>query len=539
MAEQAKSYTPTHLEEILERNEREFAAFKKLNPVEQTKYQAQMYLHYASTPWAFLRDCVFTLNQVSREEKTTQPYPSYLEYLQFLCALFLKEQLIAIPKSRRMVCSWSFISLYTHDTIFREGRFNGFVSKKEPDAAELVARAEFIYKQIPEWRIPRILLPKLKNDRMTTTPPVLEFPEINSKIQGFPQGADQLRQFTLSGLLGDECAFWEQAQKFYSASKPTIDGGGRMTLISSRSPGFFKKIVFDKMDSTDLNFKEVPPAEPKRPLEGVKVWRNPGNKFIVVDLHYTADPRKRGQKWRETVKASMPSRDFAMEYEDSWQAFTENPVFNDFNKALHVKVGKMPAESHLPLLITFSFGLTPSCIIAQLVGRSLKICKEFQEKGSIQKLASIVASTLSLEFPSWLNQDQIYVWADPEGFEKKENDQFSCVQALRKEGFTNIRSAEAIWETRKQATEDFLTKTYAEGPALQVSEECPVTIEALSGGYRYKDGTAEEEQANTIPVRDKYMRMAECVNYLCAAVSKKKTNTVGDIAVPTYGFQKR
>jgi hypothetical protein len=538
MAEQIKSYTPTHLEEILERNEREFSAFKKLNPAEQAKYQAQMYLHYASTPWSFLRDCVYTLNQVSQDVKAIQPYPGYLEYLQFLTALFLKEPLLAIPKSRRMFCSWNKVSLYTHDTIFREGRFNGFVSKKEEDAGELVARAEFIYRNIPEWRIPRALLPKLKNDRMTQDPPVLEFPEINSKIQGFPQGADQLRQFTLSGILGDECAFWEQAQKFYSASKPTIDGGGRMTLISSRSPGFFKKIVFDKLDALDLNFREVPPVEPLRPMEGVKVWRNPGNKFVVVDLHYTADPRKRGQKWREAVKSSMPSRDFAMEYEDSWLTYSENPVFQDFNKALHVKTGKIQVEAHLPLLIAFSFGLTPSCLIAQLVGRSLKIRKEFQEKGSVQKLATMVWNYLSLEFSGWIaKEDMAHVWADPEGFEKKENDQFSRVQTLKKAGFNRIRPGETIWENRKKATEDFMTKTYAEGPALIVSDDCPLTIEALAGGYRYKESTTEEEQANTVPVRDKYMRVAECVNYLCAAVSKQNRAVI-KMSTPSYGFQK-
>jgi hypothetical protein len=534
MTEHAKSYTPTYLDEILERNEREFSAFKRLNPVEQAKYQAQMYLHYASTPWSFLRDCVFTINQVSQDVKAIQPYPGYLEYLRFFAALFQKEPLLCVPKSRRMFCSWNFISLYMHDTIFREGRFNGFISKKEEDADELVSRGEFIFEHIEEWRIPKALLPSAKK-----TAGLLEFSEINSKVQGFPMGANQLRQFTLSGILGDETAFWPEAQSFYSASKPTIDGGGRMTLISSRSPGFFKKIVFDKLDAPDLNFREVPPVEPKVPMEGLKVWKNPGNRFVVVDLHYTADPRKRGQKWREAVKSSLPARDFAMEYEDSWQAFSENPVFQDFNKAIHVKTGKIPAESHIPLLIAFSFGLTPSCLIAQLVGRSLKIRKEFQEKGSIQKLAAIVWSYLSLEFSAWIaSEDMAFVWADPLGFEKKENDQFSCVQALKKQGFARIRCGETIWETRKQATEDFLTKTYGEGPALIISDECPVTIEALSGGYRYRESSTEEEQANTVPVRDKYMRMAECVNYLCSSVARQKKAGKVNIPTPSYGFQR-
>lgn len=539
MMQALKSNTFTDLDEILERNERDFSAFKLLNPVEQAKFQTKQFLNYGSTPWAFLRECVFTLNQVVEDRDPIQPYPSYLEYLKFLTHLWLNERRIAVPKSRRMFCSWNFISLYLHDTIFREGRFNGFVSKKETDAGELVARAEFIYQSIPTWRIPRLLLPKLKDNRMSIKTTSLDFEDINSKIQGFPQGADQLRQFTLSGILGDECAFWQQARKFYSASKPTLDGGGRMTLISSRSPGFFKNIVFDQMDSQDLNFPEVPPVTPKHPMPGVEVWKNPKNKFVVVDLHYTADPRKRGEEWRIEQKNSMPRRDFAQEYEKSWQTFDERPVFPDFNKELHVKHGSTVIEPNLPLLITFSFGMTPSCVIAQLVGRNLKVIKAFQEKGSVKKLATLVWNYLSLEFEKWLDRkDMVYVFAPPEGFEKKENDEFSSVQILKKQGFKNIKAAESIWERRKQATEDFLTKTYAEGPALSIPDDCSMVIDALAGGYRYKETEDDEEQANITPIRDKFMRMAECVNYLCAAVNRNKKSGDLNISTPSYGFQK-
>lgn len=532
MTAAARSNTD-YLGHILDRHEREFFAFKKMNPVEQAKYQAHQYLHYSTNAWSFQRDCVFTLNQVSQEMKATQPYPGYLEYLRFLTQLWLMEQLIAVPKSRRMFCSWNFISLYTHDTIFKEGRFNGFVSKKEEDADDLVSRGEFIYEHIPDWRIPRELLPKAKR-----TSGVLEFPDTNSKIQGFPMGADQLRQFTMSGLFGDECAFWPQAQKFYSASKPTLDGGGRMTLVSSRSPGFFKKICYDRLDAKDLNFRTQPPVQAQRPMEGIEIWRNPKNKFVVVDLSYTADPRKRGIEWREAVKASMPSQAFAMEYEKNWETFEEDPVLPDFNKDIHVRIGKIPIEAQLPLLITFSFGRTPSCMISQQVGRQLKLLKEFQVKGSVTKLGHLVWSYLSLEYSSWIARDNYHCWADPKGFEIKKNDSFSSVDRLNKIGFKNINAGEQVWETRKTATEDRLTKTFGEGPAFEISDECVITVAALAGGYRFKDSEGDEEQAQITPIRDKYMRSAECVNYVCAAVAMQAAIVKDDPPVPRYAFQK-
>lgn len=380
MIEIQPSVTPSDpLEPILERNERELFAFNALTGSEQTRFQLSMRKHYAENPWAFLSQCVLTLDQVS-QDNPIKPFPSYLEYLKFLCMLWQKEKLLAVPKSRRMVCSWNFIALYLHDAIFNSGRFHGFVSKKEDDAGDLIARAEFIYNRIPEWRIPRALLPRLKNGKMSKQPPLIEFEEINSKIQGFPQGADQLRQFTLSGILGDECAFWDQAQAFYSASKPTLDGGGRMTLISSRSPGFFKKIVFDQLDAQDLTFRETPPVPVKQPLEGVELWKNPRNKFVVVDLHYTADPRKRGEAWREGVRQSMPIRDFLMEYERSWQTFEGKPVYADFNRSIHVSKAALKPEPGIPLLLGWDFGLCYDNSTEVLTKAGWKLFKDVNPK---------------------------------------------------------------------------------------------------------------------------------------------------------------
>lgn len=525
------------LEPILERNERELHAFNLLTGSEQARFQLGMRHYYAQNPWAFLSQCVITLDQVSHTNPI-KPFPSYLEYLKFLCQLWQKEKLLAIPKSRRMVCSWNFISLYLHDTIFNAGRFNGFVSKKEDDAGDLIARAEFIYNKIPEWRIPRALLPKLKNGKMSKQPPLMEFEEINSKIQGFPQGADQLRQFTLSGILGDECAFWEQAQAFYSGSKPTLDGGGRMTLISSRSPGFFKKIVFDQLDAQDLTFRETPPVPVKRPTEGVEVWKNPKNKFVVVDLHYTADPRKRGEVWRETVRQSMPIRDFLMEYERSWQTFEGKPVYQDFNRTLHVSHTKLKPEPGIPLLMGWDFGLTPACLIGQLVGRQLRIFSEFLENdGSIDKLAPVVWNHLQMNYLPWMHgEDKILGYVDPAGFQRGQTDERTCADVLRAQGFKKLLPGPVGWEARRKSVEDFLTKTYGDGPAFILSEDdCTILIEGFGGGYRYPEKALTIEPSQIRPLKNKYSHPHDALQYMCAGATALRKQYGFTLPTPNYG----
>lgn len=531
------------LTELRERHDREKSAFFRLTQGEQARAQAAALMHYSEDPWAFLSDCVFTLDQVDGKDPI-KPFPSYREYIQFLAGLWQSQALIAVPKSRRMTCSWAFISLYTHDTIFRPGRFNGFVSKKEDDAAELVARAEFIFRNIPEWRIPRALLPTLKNGKMSKQPPILEFEETNSKIQGFPMGSDQLRQFTLSGIFGDECAFWPEAQKFYSASKPTLDGGGRCTLVSSRSPGFFKKIVFDQLDAKDLNFPEEPAAEVHNPLEGVEVWKNPRNRFVVVDLHYTADPDKRSTEWREATRASMPLKDFLMEYEKSWDTYEGQPVYSDFIKGIHTTRGPLDAEPGLPLLLGVDFGLTPAVVLGQLVGSQLRILREYIETdGSISKLAPKVWSDLSINYPAWTNvPENIITFIDPAGFARSQTDARTCASVLREHGFISVRPGPVPFDARRMSVEGYLLSHSKAGPGLMVSETaCPVLIQGFLGGYQYPENITENEPDKLRPIKNAFSHPHDALQYLCSGASGLRRTYQSQLkqpeSHPNYGFQ--
>lgn len=526
------------LDQLFERHENEKFAFEQLTEPDKARRQLLMRRVYADDPWQFQIDCVYTQNQVAKDHPI-QPYPAYLQYLKFITELWQHEKFLACPKSRRMFCSWTFLSLFLHDTIFHNGRHNGIVSKKEDDSGDLISRTEFIYHKIPKWRIPRELLPKIKNGKMSKQPPLLEFDEINSKLQGFAQGADQLRQYTLSGLLGDEVAFWENAQAFYSASKPTLDGGGRMTLISSRAPGFFKKIIFDQLDAPDLNFRESPPVPAKRPMEGLEVWRNPKNQFVICDIHYSADPRKRSEEWKMNVKNALPIREWLMEFERSWQTFEGRPVYEDYNRSIHVSTSTVRPEPGIPLLLGYDFGLTPAAILAQLVGRQLRILHEFVEtNGSISKLAPVVWSHLQLNYLPWLHgDDKIYCYIDPAGFQKAQTDERTCADVLRKQGFRKILPGPVGWEARRKAVEDYLTKTYGDGPGLTINADtCPVLIEGFGGGYRYPEKALEIEPQMIRPLKNSHSHPHDALQYLAAGATQLLKIYNIKMPIPHYGF---
>lgn len=189
--------------------------------------------------WEFLK-CVKTRDQVD-VKNPIKPFPLDLEYLRLYAKLWDKERFLVVPKSRRMIMTWTNVALYTGRAMWNVGHDYAFVSKKESDADELVQRAKFIAENL--YGIPAQVIPKCQYKYAE-----LRFPELGSSIRAFPQGSDQLRQFTFTGIFADEMAFWENAQNMYASSIPTLEGGGRFTAVSSPGPGFFKRLVFDQLD---------------------------------------------------------------------------------------------------------------------------------------------------------------------------------------------------------------------------------------------------------------------------------------------------
>lgn len=177
---------------------------------------------------------VYTLDEHDKDNPI-KPFPRR-EYFLPLIDLWQKEQIVLLVKSAKMMITWLFVALYLHDTMFNLGRHNFFQSQKEEAANFLIDRAKFIYSHQPHF---------LKQHKIRDVFGKLEFDAINSKIWGVPQGPDQIREYTPSGILSDEMAFQVEAEASYTASRPNITGGGRFTGITRPNRGFFHEMIKD------------------------------------------------------------------------------------------------------------------------------------------------------------------------------------------------------------------------------------------------------------------------------------------------------
>lgn len=205
---------------------------------------------WAQDPFEFLKEAVYTRDQVD-EEGPIKIAPAKLGYIYTLVRLWEHEDIIVIHKSRRMWCSWLFISLYLWDILFHNERDIFFVSDVFKKSDSLVERAKFIFDHIPTDLWPLDLRPRM--NRIEGEFSSLD-PKHNSHIYAIAQGKDQLRQETGSGLLFDEFGFWPLAKETYTAARPIIQGGGRLTIIStspeiiSSEPSFFQQLVEDTIE---------------------------------------------------------------------------------------------------------------------------------------------------------------------------------------------------------------------------------------------------------------------------------------------------
>ena len=219
-------------------------------------------------PWYWMENWVFTLDSHDTNNPIKKfPCADYLKVLTYIWAgpsiypeyetalkellsknemdeIFLNwSNLMAVPKSRQMKVSWWACAVYLWNAQFCPGANIFFQSKKEEDADNLIKRSKFMYDHQPFFLKRYQVNP---GNRGEHTYCKLEFPEINSSIKGIPEGGDQIRMHTATGIFADEMAFQPSAEDAFTAAKPTIDGGGRFTAVSTANPGFFHLIVDDK-----------------------------------------------------------------------------------------------------------------------------------------------------------------------------------------------------------------------------------------------------------------------------------------------------
>jgi hypothetical protein len=238
--------------------------FGDLQAVEADLTRIDAEARYRRDAWSFIRECVTTVDELD-PETPIKPFPvgvcvrcqrylghpdrqrcprcgqpgQPLGYLEHLARQWQTGEpaLLVVPKARRMRLTWLFVALHVWLAWSRPKANVFFVSSKEEKSAELVERARGILARLPTDRV----VPFKVHHK--NSPPEIRLLGNGAKIWGISEGADQLRQYTATAILADEFGHWEWPRNAFTAMRPCIDGGGRLTILSSAYPGFYRELV--------------------------------------------------------------------------------------------------------------------------------------------------------------------------------------------------------------------------------------------------------------------------------------------------------
>ena len=122
----------------------------------------------------WLRDCARTFVEAQKNGEDLAksspvrclPQPdgsgeSYFDVLAFYCALWQTQDILAIPKSRRMIASWLLCLLDTWDVLYHPGRDIYVKCVNLGKSEKMVYRSKFVYEQHPADRVSKSCLPRM------------------------------------------------------------------------------------------------------------------------------------------------------------------------------------------------------------------------------------------------------------------------------------------------------------------------------------------------------------------------------------------
>jgi hypothetical protein len=136
------------------------------------------------------------------------------------------EDRVIILKARQLGISWLCCALALWTALFRPGQVVLLFSIGEEESKELLRRIKALYERLPPWL--RLALPGVRRDNTT------EFGFANGSIvRSLPQTQRAGRGYTASLVIADELAHMQWASQLYVAMKPTVDGGGRLVMLST------------------------------------------------------------------------------------------------------------------------------------------------------------------------------------------------------------------------------------------------------------------------------------------------------------------
>lgn len=472
-------------------------------------------------PKYFIKYAVKTQDQQD-PENSCKPLPlEEKEYISHLIDLWYENNKICVLKSRQVIVSWTLLACNAWLALSGSNRDIYIKRTKWDDAIKLLERMMFIFDNIPDKF--KQFMPKYKDDKLYTYKEgQITIPHLNTKIYAMASGQDQGRGETPTSILFDEFAFDEDDIFSYNTMKPAIQGAARVALISTpvklfgdRDP-FHRKIFEDRLGE---GYEDLAPAKneefkkyndhPSR----FHVKYNPGNGFVAIKLHYTADPAKRDALWKKRARSGMDKVLWDVEMELSWETFAGAGVFSsEYNPEIHVlKHRREPDPNHPVLFRGWDFGGNHSVVVCQRVRQKLYVIDEFPNMGyNTREIAAHIQQECMQRYGDEFSYVEVI---DPSGrWEGKTSTGLACKDVMNDLDM-NIIAGVQDPTRRIDAVMKLLSTNSGGTPNLLFNPGLHMCNGGMIGGYHYPEKETQNQKINR-PVKNQFSHIMDALEYV-------------------------
>lgn len=270
--------------------------------------------------------------------------------------------------------------------------------------------------------------------------------------------------------------------------------------------------------------------------EGITEYKTPQG-IHVLRVHYTADPDKRSEQWKEEQRRGMTYAAWEREYEISFSVFDGKAWYPEFRYDFHVAKAPLAYSEGRPILRGWDYGLTPATVFTQTTakGQLMLLYPELQSTD-----CGILAhgKVVKAESATYFRNTPFTDYGDPAGNQRAQTDEKTANQVLRAEYGISVLPGHVAFEARDTAIRKLLTTMTPDGqPMLIVDPRCAWIIAAFTGGYHRKEvaGRYLEE-----PEKNEYSHIIDAFGYVAAMVAgQDKKKPVSSKVQTTYDPYRR
>ncbi len=193
--------------------------FRGNDPPTDREEQTAEWVRCAASPLYFIGAYCFVFNATEERWLPFAMWPAQ----RWVLAQMRRNPLVIVLKARQLGLTWLCLGFALWLILFRPAQMVGFFSRTEPDAMDLLDfRLKGMYERLPAFlQADRTVSDNKSRWELSNGSVAMAFTTVGG------------RSYTFGYVLVDEADFQPSLDKLMRAVKPTIDAGGRMTLLST------------------------------------------------------------------------------------------------------------------------------------------------------------------------------------------------------------------------------------------------------------------------------------------------------------------